>query len=123
MSIATHYNFWVAILLMMIGLYPVIGRENLVKKLIGLGLFQTGLFLLYVSMGKIYGATAPIFTASAARDPSNYTNPIPTALILTGIVVSVSTLALALAIIVSIKHAYGTIEMDEVEQADHVAGR
>ena len=122
MSVATHYNFWIAIILMMIGLYPVIGRQNLVKKMIGLGLFQTGLFLLYVSMGKVYGATAPVFTESAGRDPSNYTNAIPTALILTGIVVSVSTLAVALAIIVCIQREYGTIEMDEIEQADHDAG-
>lgn len=121
MSLASHYNYWIAIILMMIGLYPVVGRTNLVKKMIGLGLFQTGLFLLYISMGKVYGGTAPIHYEPAGRDPSKYTNAIPTALILTGIVVSVSTLAVALAVIVCIKRAYGTIEMDEIERLDHDA--
>lgn len=119
MDLAARYNYWVAILLMMIGLYPVIGRTNLVKRMIGLGLFQTGIFLLYVSMGKVYGGTAPVAYGPAGRDPSKYTNAIPTALILTGIVVSVSTLAVALAIIVCIRRAYGTIEADEIEEADH----
>lgn len=114
----THFNFWAAIVLMMIGLYAVIGRTNLVKKMIGLGIFQTGIFLLYISMGKVYGSTGPIAFEPAGRDPANYTNPLPTALILTGIVVSVSTLAVALAIIVCIQRAYGTVEMDEIEKAD-----
>jgi len=113
-----HLNFWIAIFLMMLGFYPVMARTNLVKKMIGLGIFQTGIFLLYISMGKIHGSTTPVAFPPAGRDPANYTNPIPTALILTGIVVSVSTLAVALALIVCIKRAYGTIEMDEVEAAD-----
>ncbi len=127
MDFAGHYNFWIAIVLMMIGLYPVIGRTNLVKRIIGLSLFQTGIFLLYISMGKIYGGTAPVHSdgvpalADGSRNPALYTNSIPTALILTGIVVSVSTLAVALAIIVNIKRAYGTIEADEIEKAEHDA--
>jgi len=119
MDIAGHYNFWVAIAIMMIGLYPVIAKPNLVKKVIGLGIFQTGLFLFYISMGKIDGGTAPVHFPPAARHPQNYTNPIPTALILTGIVVAVATMAVALALVVNIKRAYGTIEMDEVEEIDH----
>ena len=118
MDFAGHYNFWMAIFLMMLGFYPVMAKPNLVKKMIGLGIFQTGIFLLYISMGKIYGTTGPIAFTPAGRDPANYTNSIPTALILTGIVVSVSTLAVALAIIVCIKRAYGTIEMDDIEDAD-----
>ena len=118
MDFAGHYNYWIAIVLMMVGLYPVIGRTNLVKRMIGLGLFQTGIFLLYISMGKVHGGTAPVDFPAAGRDPAKYTNAIPTALILTGIVVSVSTLAVALAIIVCIKRAYGTVEMDEIERAD-----
>jgi multicomponent Na+:H+ antiporter subunit C len=119
----SHFDFWVAILLMMLGFYPVMAKNNLVKRMIGLGIFQTGIFLLYISMGKIYGSSAPVnFTPSnfpdGGRNPALYTNSIPTALILTGIVVSVSTLAVALAIIVSIKRAYGTIEMDEIQKAD-----
>jgi multicomponent Na+:H+ antiporter subunit C len=122
---AGHYNFWIAILLMMIGLYPVMARTNLVKRIIGLSLFQTGIFLLYISMGKIYGGTAPVHNdgvpllADGSRNPALYTNAIPTALILTGIVVSVSTLAVALAIVVCIKREYGTIEMDDIEKAEN----
>jgi multicomponent Na+:H+ antiporter subunit C len=117
-DIAGHYNYWIAILLMMIGLYPVIGKANLIKKIVGLSLFQTGIFLFYISMGKVDGGTAPVFFEAAGRDPVNYTNSIPTALILTGIVVSVSTTAVALAIAVSIRRAYGTIEMDDIEKAE-----
>jgi multicomponent Na+:H+ antiporter subunit C len=118
MDFAGHYNYWIAIVLMMVGLYPVIGRTNLVKRMIGLGLFQTGIFLLYISMGRVHGGTAPVDFPPVGRDPAKYTNAIPTALILTGIVVSVSTLAVALALIVCIKRAYGTVEMDEIERAD-----
>ncbi len=118
MDITGHYNFWVAILIMMIGLYPVIAKPNLIKKVIGLGIFQTGLFLFYVSIGKVDGGTAPVDFPKAGRNPILYTNSIPTALILTGIVVSVATMAVALAIVVNIKRSYGTIEMDEIEEID-----
>jgi multicomponent Na+:H+ antiporter subunit C len=117
-SVGGHYNYWIAILLMMIGLYPVIARPNLIKKILGLSLFQTGIFLFYISVGKVFGGTAPIHFEAAGRDPSLYTNSIPTALILTGIVVSVSTTAVALAIAVNIKRAYGTVEMYDIENAD-----
>jgi multicomponent Na+:H+ antiporter subunit C len=106
---------------MMIGLYPVIEKPNLIKKIIGLSLFQTGIFLFYVSVGKVMGGTAPIFSEMVGRDPSRYSNALPTALILTGIVVSVSTTAVALAIAVSIKKAYGTVEMNEIEMLDRNA--
>jgi multicomponent Na+:H+ antiporter subunit C len=117
-DIAGHYNFWVAILLMMMGLYPVIAKPNLIKKVIGLGIFQTGLFLFYISIGKVEGGTAPVNFPPAARNPVLYSNSIPTALILTGIVVAVATMAVALAIVVTIKRTYGTIEMDEIEEID-----
>ncbi|MCI0436789.1 MAG: cation:proton antiporter subunit C [Gemmatimonadetes bacterium] len=118
MSVTAHYNYWIAILLMMIGLYAVIALPNLVKKLVGLSLFQTGIFLFYISIGKVAGGTAPIYWEAAGRDPARYTNALPTALILTAIVVSVSTTAVALAIVVSIKRAYGTVEMPDIENAD-----
>ena len=118
MSIIAHYNYWVAILLMMIGLYPVIALPNLIKKVVGLSLFQTGIFLFYISIGTVAGGTAPIFHEVAGRDPLRYTNSLPTALILTAIVVSVSTTAVALAIVVNIRRAYGSIEMPDIENAD-----
>ena len=84
---------------------------HLIKKVIGLGLFQTGIFLFYISMGKIHGGTAPV----ASNEHEIYSNPIPHALILTAIVVSVSTMAVALALVVNIKQTYNTIEADEIE--------
>ena len=109
-----HYNYWVAIVLMMIGFYMVIARANLIKKLVGLNIFQTSVFLLYITMGKVEGGTAPIL------DPrfEVYSNPLPSVLILTAIVVSVATTAVALAIIVRIKESYGTIEEDEIVRRD-----
>ncbi len=118
MDLTSRFNFWVAILIMMIGLYPVVAKPNLFKKMIGLGLFQAGIFLFYVSLGKVYGGTAPVDFPEVGRDPAKYTNAIPTALILTGIVVSVSTLAVALALLVCIRRAYGTIEMDDIEKLE-----
>ncbi len=121
MNWLARYNDWVAILLMMIGLYAIVGRKNLVKKLIGLSLFQTGIFLFFISIGKVDGGTAPVYFEPAGRDWVRYSNALPTALILTGIVVSVSTLAVALAITVSLHRAYGTVEVDEIEKADQDA--
>jgi len=123
MNITGHYNYWIAILVMMIGLYPVIAKTNLIKKVIGLSLFQTGIFLFFVTIGKIEGGTpSVVFNRTDVPwdkwDASKYTNSIPTALILTGIVVSVATMAVALALAVNIKRAYGTIEADEIEEAE-----
>jgi multicomponent Na+:H+ antiporter subunit C len=117
--IADHYNYWVAVLIMMIGLYPVIAKPNLVKKVIGLGVFQTGIFLFFITIGKVDTGTASVSYGPAGQvDHTKYTNAIPTALILTGIVVSVATMAAALAIVINIRRAYGTIEQDEIEEAE-----
>lgn len=108
------YNYWVAIVLMMIGLYTVIARNNLIKKLIGLSIFQVSVFYLYISMGKVTGGTAPILDDSIKV----YSNPLPHVLILTAIVVGIATTALGLAIIVRIQEAYHTIEEDEILEQD-----
>lgn len=105
------YSYWVVIVLMMAGLYIMIARYNLVKKIIGLGLFQTSIFYLYISMGKVKGGTAPILVDDASIV---YSNPVPHVLILTAIVVGVATAAVALALTVRIYEAYGTIEEDEI---------
>lgn len=117
MSIASHYSYWVTVFLMIAGLYIVIARGNLIKKLIGLGIFQTSVYLLYIAPGKLIGGTAPILDANFAT----YSNPLPHVLILTAIVVGVATLALGLAIVVRIREAYGTIEEDEILEMDRAA--
>ncbi len=114
MLLISHYNYWIAIILLLIGLYIVVSRGNLVKKLVGLNVFQAAVFLLYISMGKIIGGTAPI----AEPGFTVYSNPLPHVLILTAIVVGVATTALGLAIVVRINEAYGTIEEDELDERD-----
>ena len=104
------YNYWIVIFLMMTGFYVVISRSNLVKKVIGINIFQTSVFLLYITIGKVRGGTAPII----AEGYDTYSNPLPSVLILTAIVVGVATTALALAIVVRIREAFGTIEEDEI---------
>jgi len=109
-TVVEHYNYVITIFLMVTGLYIVVARGNMVKKLIGLSIFQTSVYLLYIGPGKIVGGTAPIL------DPAFtvYSNPLPHVLILTAIVVGVATLALGLALVVRINEAYGTIEEDEI---------
>lgn len=108
------FNYWMVVVLMMAGLYTVVARGNLVKKLVGLNVFQIAVFVLYISMGKVDGGTAPIL------DPriTVYSNPLPHVLILTAIVVGVATTALGLALVVRIRDAYGTIEDDEISVAE-----
>ena len=110
-----HYNYWIAIFLMMVGFYTVISRGNLVKKIIGLNIFQVSVFILYISMSTVKGGAAPITTEGVEL----YSNPLPHVLILTAIVVGVATTALGLALVVRIKEAYGTIEEDEIHEQDH----
>ena len=107
-------NYWAFIFLMMVGFYILISQGNLIKKLVGLNVFQTSVFILYISMGKIRGGTAPILTEG---DPV-YSNPLPHVLILTAIVVGVATLALGLSLVVRIHEAYGTVEEDEIHDLD-----
>ena len=109
------YNYWVVIVLMMAGFYIVIAHGNLVKKVIGLSIFQLSVFILFISMGKVSGGTAPILEDGIKL----YSNPLPHVLILTAIVVGISTTALALALIVRIKREYGTIEEEEIQVRDN----
>jgi len=105
---------------MMTGFYIVIARKNMIKTVIGLNIFQGSVVLLYVTMGKVTGGTAPIIPAGVAahsdseHDSSLYSNPLPSVLMLTAIVVGIATTALALALIVRISEDYGTIEEDEI---------
>ena len=114
--ILDYYNYWIVVFLMMVGFYIVISANNLVKKIVGLNIFQTSVFMMYISMGKVSGGSAPI----VAEGVSQYSNPLPHVLILTAIVVGVATTAVGLSLIVRIKKAYGTVEDNEFENKDDV---
>ena len=111
------WNYWIVFFLMMIGLYIVISKKSLLKKIVGLAIFQTSVFLLYITFGKIAGGTAPILTDNVNEI---YSNPLPHVLILTAIVVGVATTALGLALTVRINKAYKTINEDEISASDLV---
>lgn len=117
MSLASHFSYWITLFLMVAGLFIVIARGNLIKKLVGLGIFQTSVYLLYIAPGKLIGGTAPIL----AEGFKVYSNPLPHVLILTAIVVGVATLALGLALVVRIREAYGSIEEDEILRQEHAS--
>ena len=133
MRVLALYNYWIFIVLMMIGLYMIIARDHLVKKLIGLSIFQTAVFIFYISLGKIKEGTAPIFKLDYDHAPADdhgaaeaashgldivegvvYSNPLPHVLILTAIVVGIATTAVGLALVVRINESYGTVEEDEI---------
>ena len=113
--LASHSIYWLFIILMMTGFYIVVSRGNLIKKIIGLNLFQTSVFLFYISIGKVAGGTAPILPMKLKVDDfSIYSNPLPHVLILTAIVVGVATTALGLSLIIRIKESYDTIEESDL---------
>ena len=139
-----QYNYGVVIILMMTGLYVVFASRNLIKKLVGLSIFQTSVFLLYITVGKVAGGQPPIVSESHGEDHALlepvlvaagnakeaaaygagqsevlYSNPLPHVLILTAIVVGVATLAIGLALVVRIREVYGTIEEDEINTLDY----
>ena len=106
----SSYNYYVIIFLMISGLFIVVSRGNMVKKLLGLALFQTSVYILYISPGKILNGTAPIL----ADGYSIYSSPLPHVLILTAIVVGIATLALGLSLVIRINEEFGTIEEDKL---------
>ena len=141
-TVLDQYNYAVVIILMMTGLYVVFASRNLIKKLVGLSIFQTSVFLLYITIGKVSGGQPPI-VESHGSDYGNleiplvasiseidsviqsssevlYSNPLPHVLILTAIVVGVATLAIGLSLVVRIREVYGTIEEDKIEEFDRI---
>ena len=111
------YNYWIVIVLMMIGFYIIIAHGHLIKKIVGLNIFQTSVFIFYISLGKVEGGTAPIWQEGILL----YSNPLPHVLILTAIVVGIATTALGLALTIRLKEAYGTIDEDEIQAMDNQA--
>lgn len=114
MNVVGLYNYWIVVILMMTGFYITISSRNLIKQVVGLFIFQTSIFILYISMSKVEGGTAPIIEEGLTL----YSNPLPHVLILTAIVVGVATTALGLALIVRIREAYGTVEEDDILDQD-----
>jgi len=117
--LVAKYNFWLYIILMMIGLYAMIAKNNLVKKLVGMNIFQTAIILFYVSIGSEKGGSIPIIEHTVGHAghsiiPAHYVNPLPHVLMLTAIVVSVSTFGVALALAIKIYQRYQTLEEDEI---------
>jgi multicomponent Na+:H+ antiporter subunit C len=113
-DLSSHFTYLITIFLMVAGLFIVVARSNLIKKLVGLGIFQTSVYLLYLAPSKLIGGTAPILSP----DFSIYSNPLPHVLILTAIVVGVATLALGLALVVRIRETYQSIEEDDILASD-----
>lgn len=111
-AMANNINYIGAMVLFIIGLYTVLTHSNLIKKIIGINIMETSIFLFFVSIGYVKGAVAPILDPSTGE--KIYVNPLPAAMILTGIVVAVSITAFSLSIIIKIHEAYGTIELDEI---------
>ena len=122
--IVAKYNYWIYITLMMIGLYAIIAKNNLVKKIVGMNIFQTAIILFYVSIGAKKGATIPIVehghgeeihgAATHVVHAVDYINPLPHVLMLTAIVVAVATLGVALALAIKVYRKYQTLEEDEI---------
>lgn len=118
-TVVAKYNYWVYITLMMIGLYAIIVKNNLVKKIVGMNIFQTAIILFYVSIGAKKGATIPIIEHVHGADAHvvhavDYINPLPHVLMLTAIVVAVATFGVALALAVRVYRQYDTLEEDEI---------
>jgi len=120
--IADQFNYVVVIILLVIGLWAMIAKSNLIKKCIGLGIFQTAIILFYISMGAKKGATIPILehhagdAHHAAINVAHYANPLTQILMLTAIVVGVATLGVALALIQRIYQEHGSIEEDDIRE-------
>jgi multicomponent Na+:H+ antiporter subunit C len=123
-TIIGKYNYWIYVLLMMIGLYGMVTKNNLVKKVVGMNIFQTAIILFFISIGAKKGATIPIIEHGSSHGvhhavkAAEYINPLPHVLMLTAIVVMVSTLGVALAILIKIYNKYNTLEEDEILQAE-----
>jgi multicomponent Na+:H+ antiporter subunit C len=108
------YNYWVVVILMMAGFYIVIAQNNLIKKIVGLNIFQTSVFIFYISLAKLEGGTAPVYLEGVTE----YSNPLPHVLILTAIVVGVALTAMGLALAVRVHELYGSLEEDEIHAQD-----
>jgi len=112
-----HYNYWTSVILVVIGLYTMIVKKNLIKKFMGLNIVDTATFLFYISMGDVEGGVSPIVAHGGhAAEHVTYVNPLPSVLILTAIVVALSTTALALTLAIKIYEKYGTLNSERIPE-------
>ena len=124
-EVLAKYNYWVAIILILIGFYAMIAKDNLIKKIIGLNIFQTAIFLFYISLadiGPVPKGTEPIVSEEMLHLGYVYVNPLPHVLILTAIVVAVATTAVALGLVIRLHEEYGTIEETEIIEKERERG-
>jgi multicomponent Na+:H+ antiporter subunit C len=112
-NVLGHSNYWLAALLLLIGLHGMLIRPNLVRKLMAMNILQVGVIMFFIALGDKTGATAPI-EVEGIRGVTAYINPLPHALMLTAIVVGVSTTGVALALLIRIYRHYGTLEEPEL---------
>ncbi len=113
-KVFAKYNYWIFIILMLIGLWGVLAKDNLIKKIIGLNIFQSAIFLYFISLGAVKRGTAPILDDGMIQKGYIYANPLPHVLILTAIVVAVATTAVALSLVIRMYQEYGSIEESEI---------
>lgn len=116
MFVLEYINYWIVVILLLVGLYAIVARGNLIKKIIGLAVVQNAVFLFYISIGKHEAGEAPIIEQGV--EGAIFSNPLPQVLILTAIVVGISTTALGLSIVVRIREAYASVEEDEIRKQD-----
>lgn len=114
--ILQRYDYFMMVILMVIGLYAMLGKRNLIKKLVGMAIFQTGIFLFYIEGARKIGGTVPIISEHLGDDSSLYINPLPHVLILTGIVVGISLTGVALAFLIVIYRNYKSLDDKEIMQ-------
>lgn len=121
-NLIANYPYTVSLLLFAIGMYIVVTRRNLMRKILGLNIMETSVFLFFIAMGNLRGGRAPIMTPPGSPE-AVYVNPLPSALILTGIVVSVSVTAFALSLMVKLHRYYKTIDKDKILALDYESQR
>jgi multicomponent Na+:H+ antiporter subunit C len=122
--IISEYNYWIFVVLLVVGLYSMMAKNNLMKKLIGMNIFQWAIILFFISVGAKRGAKIPIVAGAHGHEThtivaraAEYVNPLPHALMLTAIVVGIATTGIALALLVALYKRYNTIEEDEIIEA------
>jgi len=122
-TLSTHYNYWVFAVLLVIGLYSMMAKNNLMKKLIGMNIFQWAIILYFISIAAKRGAQIPIIAGAHGEGQdlvihaAEYINPLPHVLMLTAIVVGVATTGISLALLIAIYKRYDTIEEDKIIEA------